>query len=129
MSDEVTLAQLAAEMAQLRRQMETVNQRLDMIYGAVTRLAEAQNSLTSTPVQRGQTQTAPAPGPGMSLTPQMMMDPGAMLDSLRQYAVNMGLDVSPETVDRLKSHPEPQALYGQGGQASPPADETKDEQK
>ena len=49
-----------------------------------------------------------------------------MLDSLRQYAVNRGLDVSQETVDRLKSHPEPQALYGQ---ASPPADETKDEQK
>ena len=45
MSDEVTLAQLAAEMAQLRRQMEMVNQRLDMIYGAVTRLAETQNSL------------------------------------------------------------------------------------
>lgn len=127
MSDEVTLAQLAAEMAQLRQQMETVNQRLDMIYGAVTRLAEAQNSLTSTPVQRGQTQAAPSPG--MSLTPQMMMDPGSMLDSLRQYAINMGLDVSPETVDRLKSHSEPQALYGQGGQASPPADETKDEQK
>jgi hypothetical protein len=129
MSDEVTLAQLAAEMAQLRRQMETVNQRLDMIYGAVTRLAEAQNSLTSTPVQREQPQAAPAPSPGMSLTPQMMMDPGAMLDSLRQYAVSMGLDVSPETVDRLKSHPEPQTPYGQGGQASPPADETKDEQK
>ncbi len=113
MSDEVTLAQLATEMTQLRRQLEMITQRLDMIYGAVTRLAEAQNPSASTPVQGGQTQAAPATS--MPLTPQMMMDPGSMLDSLRQYAVNMGLDVSPETVERLKSHP--------------PRDEAKDEPK
>lgn len=113
MSDEVTLAQLAAEMAQLRQQIEIVNQRLDMIYGAVTRLAEAQNSPASTPVQGEQAQAAPATS--MPLTPEMMLSPSSMLDSLRQYAVSMGLDVSPETVERLKSFP--------------PADEAKDDPK
>jgi hypothetical protein len=43
----------------------------------------------------------------MSFTPEMMLDPSSMLDSLRQYAVNMGLDVSQATVDRLKSQAEP----------------------
>jgi hypothetical protein len=51
----------------------------------------------------------------MSLSPEAMMDPGSMLDSLRQYAVNMGLDVSQDTVERLKSHP--------------PADEETDDQQ
>jgi hypothetical protein len=92
-------------MAQLRRQLEIVNQRLDMIYGAVTRLAEAQPSPTSTPPAAEQTQTAAASE--MPFAPEMMMDPGAMLDSLRQFAVSMGLDVSQETVDRLKSQPPP----------------------
>jgi hypothetical protein len=106
MSDEITLAQLAAEMAQLRRQVEIVTQRLDMIYGAVTRLAEGQNvSAASPPVQPRPTQAAPAHE--MSFTPEMMLDPSSMLDSLRQYAVNMGLDVSQATVDRLKSQAEP----------------------
>ncbi|MBI1878546.1 MAG: hypothetical protein HYR94_10015 [Chloroflexi bacterium] len=112
MSDEVTLAQLAAEMAQLRRQIEIVNQRLDMIYGAVTRLTEAQNSPASTAPRAEQTQAAPASG---MFAPEMMMDPSSMLDSLRQFAVSVGLDVSQETVDRLKSHP--------------PVDETNDDQK
>lgn len=103
MSDEVTLAKLAAEMAHLRRQIEIISQRLDMIYGAVTRLAEAQNPPTSTPVQGGQAQAAPATN--MPLTPEMMLSPSSMLDSLRQYAVSMGLDVSSETVERLKSFP------------------------
>jgi hypothetical protein len=49
----------------------------------------------------------------MQLTPEMMLAPGSMLDSLRQYAVSMGLDISPETVERLKSHS--------------PGDEAKDE--
>ena len=105
MSEEVTLAQLAAEVAQLRRQLETVNQRLDMIYGAVTRLAESQYPTSDKPVQDKQAQTASASTVGMQLTPEMMMDPSSMLDSLRQFAVSRGLDVSQETVDRLKSHP------------------------
>ncbi len=129
MNDEVTLAQLGAEMAQLRQQMEIISQRLDMIYGAVTRLAETQNSPISTPVQGSQTKATPAPATGTPLTAAMMLNPSAMLDSLRQYAVNAGLDVPLETVDRLKSHSEPQAPYEQSGQASQPADEAKDEQK
>jgi hypothetical protein len=103
MSDETTLTQLAAEMAQLRQQLEIVNQRLDMIYGAVTRLAELQNASANTPVQSQPPKAAPAPPSGMQLTPEMMLAPGSMLDSLRQYAVSMGLDISPETVERLKS--------------------------
>jgi hypothetical protein len=113
MSDEITLTQLAAEMAHLRQQLESVNQRLDMIYGAVTRLAEAQNASANTPVQGQPPKAAPAPPSGMQLTPEMMLAPGSMLDSLRQYAVSMGLDISPETVERLKSHS--------------PGDEAKDE--
>lgn len=105
MSDDVTLAQLAAEMVQLRRQLEIMNQRLDMIYGAVTRLAETQPAPASKPAQAKQTQAAAANE--MSFAPEMMMDPGAMLDSLRQFAVSMGLDVSQETVDRLKSQSPP----------------------
>jgi hypothetical protein len=113
MSDEITLTQLAAEMAHLRQQLESVNQRLDMIYGALTRLAEAQNASADTPVQGQPPKAAPAPPSGMQLTPEMMLAPGSMLDSLRQYAVSMGLDISPETVERLKSHS--------------PGDEAKDE--
>jgi hypothetical protein len=115
MSDQVTLAQLAAEMAQLRQQIEIVNQRLDMIYGAVARLADVHNSSGNTPVQGKQAQTAPVPVSGMHLAPEMMLDPSSMLDSLRQYAVSMGLDVSQETVDHLKSHP--------------PVDEVSDDKK
>jgi hypothetical protein len=104
MSDEVTLTQLAAEMAHLRRQLEMVNQRLDMIYGAVTRLAEAQNISPPPPIQNEPPKAAATPPSGMQLTPEMMLAPGSMLDSLREYAVSMGLDISPETVERLKSH-------------------------
>jgi hypothetical protein len=116
MSDEVTLAQLAAEMAQLRRQVEIVTQRLDMIYGAVTRLAEGQNvPAAGPPIQPRQTQAAATLSPGMSFTPEMMLDPGSMLNSLRQYAVNMGLDVSQATVDRLKSQAESDDPKQSGG--------------
>jgi hypothetical protein len=103
MSDEVTLAQLAVEIANLRQQIETVNQRLDMIYGAVTRLADAQNSPADSPPQAEQAK--PTPASGSALSPEMMMDPSSMLDSLHQFAVSRGLDISQETVDRLKSHP------------------------
>jgi hypothetical protein len=97
MAEEITLTQLAAEIAQLRRQIETMNQRLDMIYGAVTRLAD-QMTPTETPPPRP-TKT-PQPGPELSAT--AMMDPGGMLDALHQYAVKAGLDISQETVERLK---------------------------
>ena len=119
MSDEITLTQLTTEMAQLRQQMEIMNQRLDMIYGAVTRLADAKSSLVSpppsggAPAQGSQAKGTQLPTANMPLTAAMMMDPSSMLDSLRQYALNAGLDISSETVDRLKSNL--------------PADETKDE--
>lgn len=121
MNNEVTLAQLAAEMAQLRQQLDVVNQRLDMIYGAVTRLAEAkpvasspaannfttsQASFEDAEIERGPkrpTRENNKFGQEPVLSARMMMDPGGMLDSLRHYALNAGLDVSSETVDRLKS--------------------------
>ena len=121
MNNEVTLTQLAAEIGQLRQQIEMLSQRLDMIYGAVTRLADAKQP--GTPLNPPSTGSGGASGHGsavggrqgtegvgqsastanMPLTANMMMDPGNMLDSLRQYAVSLGMDVSAETVDRLKS--------------------------
>jgi hypothetical protein len=104
MSDQVTLTQLAADMAHLRRQIEIVNQRLDMIYGAVTRLAEAQHS-SPPPAAATAAPEQPSSVTTMPLSAEMMMDPSGMLDSLRQYALNAGLNISSETVDRLKSKP------------------------
>ena len=114
MNDEVTLAQLAVEMAQLRQQVEIMSQRLDMIYGAVTRLAETKQNIQSPIVSNfanppgGKTSEQPIPSSAsttsMPLTAAMMMDPSNMLDSLRQYAINAGLDISSETVNRLKSN-------------------------
>jgi hypothetical protein len=106
MSDQITLAQLAAEMAQLRQQIEQVNQRLDMIYGAVTRLAETRPGTpipSAEPVPRRQPAPAPSPASAAPLSAEMMMDPGSMLVSLHQYALNAGLNLSSETVDRLKA--------------------------
>lgn len=129
---EVSLAQLAAAIAQLQQQIQEVNRRLDMVYGAVNRLAET--TPDSRPAAGGLSQNlgisgrgessftptleiwdAPAAGPAprpensrvgtppASLNMARMMDPGSMLDSLRQYAVEAGLDVSADMVDRLKS--------------------------
>lgn len=111
MSDEVTLAQLAAEMAQLRQQIEIVKQRLDMIYGAVTRLADTKQKVQSPIVDNlakddkagEQPSSSSTSTTDMPLSAAMMMDPGTMLDSLRHYALNLGMDISAETVDRLKS--------------------------
>jgi hypothetical protein len=113
MSNEVTLTQLAAEMAHLRQQIEIVNQRLDMIYGAITRLADAKQSDPSPTVNdmatpkagplREQPSSPSASTPGMPLSASMMMDPGSILESLHQYALKLGMDVPTETVDRLKS--------------------------
>lgn len=97
MTTEVTLSQLAAEVTQLRQQIEQANQRLDMIYGAVTRLTET-----------GQSDTDPAPkkAPSSSTNPfsaATMMDPGSMLHSLHQYAQDLGLTVASESVERLQA--------------------------
>ena len=97
MTHQDSLTQLTAEVAQLRQQMEQVNQRLDMIYGAVTRLT-------------GSSQPEPDPLSAKKsssstdlLSATMMMDPGSMLSSLRQHAQNVGLTVPSETVERLKT--------------------------
>lgn len=95
--EEITLKHLAAEIAQLRQQLELFNRRLDMIYGAVTRLAD----------QSGPGQAAPAPSSpraqsGSGFPAAALMDPGSMLDALHQYATDSGLDISIETVERLK---------------------------
>lgn len=99
MTEEITLAQLAREIAELRQQVETVNQRLDMIYGAVTRLAD--QGAPSPP-------TSPRPAPdrpaGPELSAASMMDPGGMLDALHEFAIQSGLDVSKETVERMKTN-------------------------
>jgi hypothetical protein len=110
MSDEVTLGQLAAEIGQLRQQIETLSQRLDMIYGAVARLADARQS-TPAPASTTPKEDKPAEQPvsaspsvtGAPLSANMMMDPGSMLNALHQYALKLGMDIPPETVDFLKS--------------------------
>lgn len=129
---DVTLAQLAAAIAGLQQQVLEVNRRLDMVYGAVNRLAETTGD--SRPAASGLSQNfgvsgqgewpfaptpemwdAPAAGPAprpensrvgtpaASLNMAKLMDPGSMLNSLRQYAVDAGLDVSADMVGRLKS--------------------------
>lgn len=99
MSEKVTLTQLAAEMSHLRQQLATINQRLDMIYGAVTRLAN-QNAPAQPP---SPPHSASTPQSSPELPVSAMMDPDSMLDSLHQYAVKLGLDVSKESVERLKT--------------------------
>ncbi len=114
MTKEVSLADLAREIASLRQEIETVNRRLDMVYGAVSRLAEAGpgHSSAGRPDQeqspnfgpgKGSRPSKNGAGGGAALSARMIMDPGSMLDSLRQYAENAGLAVTPETVERLKS--------------------------
>jgi hypothetical protein len=96
MSQEVTLSQLAAEIGQLRQQIELLSQRLDMIYGAVTRLADTKQS--TQPQQQAAPSVTDTPLPAST-----MMDPGSMLHSLHQYALKLGMDIPPETVDFLRS--------------------------
>ncbi len=103
MNDNVTLTQLTAEMTQLQQQIEQVNQRLDMIYGAVTRLAEAKAA--QSPVDHlGREQSAPPPpaAAGMSFSAQALLDPGSMLASLHQHALKAGLTIPTESVERLQ---------------------------
>ncbi len=90
-----SLTHLTAEVTQLRQQLEQVNQRLDMIYGAVTRLAG-----TGQPEPVFQKKSAAGAG---LLSAATMMDPGSMLNSLRQYAQNAGLTIPPESIERLQA--------------------------
>ena len=105
MNDDTTLDQLAAEMAQLRQQIEQMNQRLDMIYGAVTRLTEAK-ATTPSPVERWARESSSAqPSPAiaeMSFSAQALLDPGSMLASLHQHAVQAGLTIPTGSVERLQ---------------------------
>lgn len=103
MNDQVNLAYLAAQIEQLQQHMEQVNRRLDMIYGAINRIAEGRQSQpspasTQEPALAQETgQGQPADESGLPLSARMVMDPGSMLASLYQYAQNIGLDVSPES--------------------------------
>jgi hypothetical protein len=103
MNDQVNLAYLAAQIEQLQQQMEQVNRRLDMIYGAINRMAEGQQSRalpasTQEPAFAQENSQRPlADDSGTPLSARMMMDPGSMLASLYQYAQNIGLNVSPES--------------------------------
>jgi glycine/D-amino acid oxidase-like deaminating enzyme len=102
MKDEVTLTQLAAEMAQLQQQIEQMNRRLDMIYGAVTRLAEAK--LQPQPPAAGQMKRpASLSSAAMSFPAQALLDPGSMLASLYQHAVKAGLTIPTDSMERLQA--------------------------
>ncbi|HMQ55165.1 MAG TPA: hypothetical protein PKD98_23990 [Anaerolineae bacterium] len=85
-----TLAQLAAEVAQLRQQIDQVNQRLDAIYGAITRL--------------GETKSAPAKPAPAPFSADALVTPGNMFEALRQHALNAGMDIPAELVNRLHSN-------------------------
>ncbi len=86
MNENVTLPQLAAELARLRQHFEQMNQRLDMIYGAVTRLAEAKTDAAG-PLTRPTASSAA----DMAFPAQALLDPGSMLASLHQHALKVGL--------------------------------------
>jgi len=102
MANEITLTQLAAEITQLRQQIEQANQRLDMIYGAVTRLTETGQSETNSAAKKT------SPFSTSTFSAATMMDPGSMLHSLRQHAQGLGLTVSPESVERLQAELPPE---------------------
>ena len=69
-----------------------------MIYGAVTRLADQKAS----PKTASSQPTASSPEKGSGVSMMAMMEPGRMLDALYEQAVKAGLDISPETLERLK---------------------------
>jgi hypothetical protein len=97
MTNEITLTQLTAAVEQLRQQVAQANQRLDMIYGAVTRSSESARPETNHAAKA----TSPSPTNPFSAT--MMMNPGDMLHSLRQHAQDLGLTISSEAVERLQA--------------------------
>lgn len=90
MKTQETQTQLAADVAEIRQQLEQINQRLDQIYSVVARLAPPEPA-------------APDRSSTPTLTAAMMMSPASMLESLRQHAANAGLDISTETAERLQS--------------------------
>jgi hypothetical protein len=101
MKNEVTLTQLAAEMAQLQQQIEQMNQRLDMIYGAVTRLAQTK---TPPPPAADPVKWSASPSPAeISFSAQALLDPGSMLASLHQHAVKAGLTIPTDSMERLQA--------------------------
>jgi|GEM_PF-5874525 len=102
MKDSVTLTQFAAEMARLRQEIEQMNQRLDMIYGVVTRLAETRaqpQPFTAAAPKRPADLSSTAE---MPFSAQALLDPGSMLASLHQHAVKAGLTIPIEAVERLQ---------------------------
>jgi hypothetical protein len=94
-------------MVQLQQQIEQMNQRLDMIYGAVTRLAEAKSAVqppaAANHLAREGSASQPAAAAGMSFSAQALLDPGSMLASLHQHALNAGLAVAIDSVERLQA--------------------------
>jgi hypothetical protein len=96
--------QLAVEMAQLQQQLEQMNQRLDMIYEAVNRLAEAKAArLPVDPLAGERSVPPPPPAAGMSFSAQALLDPGSMLTSLHQHALKAGLAVTGASMERLQA--------------------------
>lgn len=102
MNDTVTLTHLAAEMAQLRQEIEQMNQRLDMIYGAVTRLAESKAQPQPFAAASPKRSAALSSAADMPFSAQALLDPGSMLASLHQHAVKAGLTIPIEAVERLQ---------------------------
>lgn len=88
MNENVTLNQLVGAVTQL--------QRLDMIYGPVTRPAQPP---AAAPLKRP---AAPLPAPEISLSAHALMDPGSMLASLHQYAVKAGLTIPTAAMEHLQ---------------------------
>lgn len=109
MTEDITLAQLATEIAHLRQQVELINRRLDMIYGAVTRLADQAPSTQTAPAQ-----PTPAARSGPTFPASAMMDPSSMFEALHQYATQAGLDIPKETVERLKKDASTEAAEDEG---------------
>lgn len=102
MNDATSITQLAAEMAQLRQQIEQMNQRLDMIYGAVTRLAETAPHPPAEPLKHP-TRSAPAVANEVSFSAQALLNPGSMLASLHQHALQAGLTIPADSMERLQA--------------------------
>lgn len=99
MNDKMTLSQLAAAMAQLQEQLEQMNQRLDMIYGAITRLAQPQPPAAD-PVKRS---TSPSLAAEIPFSAHTLLNPGSMLASLHQHAVKAGLTIPTDSIERLQA--------------------------
>lgn len=98
MNDSITLTQLAGAVAQLQQQIEQMNQRLDMIYRAVTRLAQPQPPAAD-PLKRP---ASLSPTAEISFSAHTLLDPGSMLASLHQHALKAGLTIPTDSIERLQ---------------------------